>query len=58
MESAAHADVPVDANALHAHATAGDLNPAAQRDADRVVTDVDAKCSKIKQQHIALFFIT
>jgi hypothetical protein len=38
----------VDANALHAHATAGDLNPAAQRDADRVVTDADAKCSKIK----------
>ena len=32
-----HADVPADANALHAHATADALNLAAQRDANLVV---------------------
>jgi hypothetical protein len=41
MESAAHADVLVDANALHALATADVLNLAAQKDADLVVAYVD-----------------
>ena len=45
MENAVHADAPVDANVLHAHATAGVLNLAALSDANHVVTDADAKCS-------------
>lgn len=48
MESAAHANALVGARVLHALAIVGALNPAAQRDADLVVTDADAKCSKIK----------
>lgn len=43
MESVAHADVLVDANALHAHATADVLNLAAQKDADHVVAYADVK---------------
>ena len=48
MESAARADVPVDANVQHAHAIVGDLNLAAQRDADLEVAYAGVKCSKIK----------
>lgn len=48
MESAAHADVQADANALHAHATADALNLAAQRDASLEDVDADVKWSKIK----------
>ena len=47
MESAVHADVLVDANVQHAHATADVLNPAAQRDAGLVVMDANVECSKI-----------
>ena len=43
MENAVHADVPADANVLHALATAGVLNHAAPRDADLVVTDADVR---------------
>ena len=45
MESAAHADVPADANALHAHATADALNLAALSDAEVVVAGADVKRS-------------
>ena len=48
MESAARADVRVDANALHAHATADVLNLAAQRDASLEDVDADVKLSKNK----------
>ena len=48
MESAAHADVLVDANVLHALATADALNLAAQRSADLVVVYADVKWIKIK----------
>jgi hypothetical protein len=43
MESAAHADVLVDANVQHALATADVLNLAAQKDADHVVAYADVK---------------
>ena len=43
MESVAHADVLVDANVLHALATADALNLAAQKDADLVVVYADVK---------------
>ncbi len=43
MESAAHANVPVDANALHALATADVLNIAAQRGASLEVADANVK---------------
>ena len=43
MESAAHADAQVDANVLHALATADVLNPAAQSDADLVVKDAGVR---------------
>ena len=43
MESVAHADVLVDANVLHALATADVLNHAAPRDADLVVTDAGVR---------------
>lgn len=48
MESAAHADVLVDANVLHALATADALNLAAQKDADLVVVYAGVKWIKIK----------
>lgn len=41
MESAAHAIVQADAHVLHALATAGDPNLAAQRDAGLVVAHAD-----------------
>jgi hypothetical protein len=43
MESAAHANVLVDANALHALATADVLNLAAQKDVDHVVAYAGVK---------------
>lgn len=43
MESAAHADVLVDANVLHVLATADVLNLAAQRGADLVVAYADVE---------------
>ena len=46
MESAARADVPVDANVQHAHAIVDALNLAAQKDADLEVAYADVECSK------------
>ena len=43
MESAAHATARVDANALHALATADVLNLAAQKDASLEDVDADVK---------------
>ena len=60
MESAAHATALVDANALHAHATADALNLAAQRDADLEVAYAGVKCSKykkIKTYRIIFYYI-
>jgi hypothetical protein len=47
MESAAHANALVDANALHALATADVLNLAAQRDADLEVAYAGVEYIKI-----------
>ena len=60
MESAARADVPVDANVQHALATADVLNLAAQRDADLEVAYAGVKCSKykkIKTYRIIFYYI-
>lgn len=60
-ESAAHANVLVDAVVLHALATADVLNLAAQRDVGLKDADADVKYSKqtsTTQQHDILFFIT
>jgi hypothetical protein len=43
MESAAHADVPVDANVQHAHAIVDVQNPAAPSDANLGVTDASVE---------------
>jgi hypothetical protein len=43
MENVAHADAQVDANVLHALATADVLNHAAPRDADLVVKDAGVR---------------
>jgi len=56
MESAAHADVLVDANVQHALATADVLNLAAQKDADLVVAYADVKWSKIKKNKNAIYY--
>ena len=47
MESAARADVPVDANVQHVLATADALNLAAQRDADLEVAYAGVEYIKI-----------
>jgi hypothetical protein len=57
MESAAHADVPVDASVPRAHAIADALNLAALSDASLMVADADAGAEyKIVNKNITYYF--